>query len=289
MNGSPPRQLGDADRVVRIVHLFPDLLSVYGDAGNVRALVVRAQARGIRVTRTTVLADDDVLPSADLFVIGGGQDRDQARVASRLRRLGESLEREVGDGAALLAICGGYQSLGRSYRSLGGPVMEGPGLLDVATVGAPGRLVGPVVARLEDPGLHFVRETIVGFENHSGRTELGDGSAPLARIEVGHGNNDHDGTEGVVEAPGVRGLAGLRIGTYLHGPFLPRNPHLADALLRAALARTGQPVELATLDDTVEWRAHDAHVAGCRRRPITARLPTPVRRLIEPLQSLVGF
>jgi CobQ-like glutamine amidotransferase family enzyme len=275
--------------VVRIVHLFPDLLSVYGDAGNVRALVVRAEARGIKVTRARVLADDDVLPSADLFVIGGGQDRDQARVASRLRRLGEALEREVGDGAALLAICGGYQSLGKSYRSLRGPVMGGPGVLHVTTVGATGRLVGPVVARLEDPALHSVRETIVGFENHSGRTELGDGAAPLARIEVGHGNNDRDGTEGVLEAPGMGGLAGLRIGTYLHGPFLPRNPHLTDALLRAALARTGQPVDLCTLDDMVEWRAHDAHVERCRRRPVTARLPSPVRRLIEPLQALVGF
>ena len=152
VNGAGPRRLGDAERVVRIVHLFPDLLSVYGDAGNVRALVVRAEARGIRVTRARVLADDDVLPSADLFVIGGGQDRDQARVASRLRRLGEALEREVGDGAALLAICGGYQSLGKSYRSLRGPVMGGPGLLHVTTVGAPGRLVGPSRGTPRGPG-----------------------------------------------------------------------------------------------------------------------------------------
>jgi CobQ-like glutamine amidotransferase family enzyme len=289
VNGASPGPLRGDGRVVRIVHLFPDLLSVYGDAGNVRALVVRAEARQITVTRATVLADDDVLPSGDLFVIGGGQDRDQMRVAGRLRRLGAALEREVGDGAALLAICGGYQSLGTSYRSVDGSVMAGPGLLDVATVGAPGRLVGPVVARLEDPALRSVRDTIVGFENHSGRTELGDESAPLARIEVGHGNNDHDGTEGVLEATGVRGLAGLRIGTYLHGPFLPRNPHIADALLRAALARTGQPVELAAIDDAAEWRAHDAHLARCRRRPVTARLPSRVRRLIEPLQGLVGF
>jgi CobQ-like glutamine amidotransferase family enzyme len=146
-----------------------------------------------------------------------------------------------------------------------------------------------VLAHLEDAALRGIRETIVGFENHSGRTELGDESAPLARVEVGHGNNDHDDTEGVLESPGARGLAGLRIGTYLHGPFLPRNPHVADALLRAALARTGQPVELCTLDDAVEWRAHDAHVARCRRRPLAAYLPSPVRRLIEPVQALVGF
>jgi CobQ-like glutamine amidotransferase family enzyme len=289
VNRASPRRLADDRRAVRIVHLFPDLLSVYGDSGNVRSLVFRAEARGIGVTRSTVLADDDAIPCGDLFVIGGGQDSDQVRVAAALRRLSAGLEREVGDGAALLAICGGYQSLGTSYRSVGGRVIEGPALLDVATIGAPGRLVGPVVAHLQDPALRSVRETIVGFENHSGRTELGDKSAALALIEVGHGNNDHDHTEGVLETPGVRGLAGLRVGTYLHGPFLPRNPHIADALLRAALARTGQPIDLFPLDDAVEWRAHHGHVARCRRRPVAAHLPSRVRRLIEPVQALVGF
>jgi len=278
-----------AQRSLRIVHLFPDLLSVYGDAGNVRTLVVRAEQRRIAVEVAVVLGDTAAVPQADLFVIGGGQDRDQVEVERSLRRLEDGLRREIGEGAALLAVCGGYQSLGLEYRNVDGRTIRGPGIIDVRTVGSPARLVGPVVAHLTSPILGGSRSTIVGFENHSGRTSLGRSSAPLATVEIGHGNNDRDGTEGVLENPGCRDLRGLRIGTYLHGPFLPRNPHVADALLAAGLARTGQPTDLAALDDAEEWAAHDRYVERCRRRSWTDRLPGRIRRAIEPARNLVGF
>jgi CobQ-like glutamine amidotransferase family enzyme len=288
MSDGAPRDPSGARRL-RIVHLFPDLLSVYGDSGNLRALVVRAERRSIDVTVDRVLADATALPEADLFVVGGGQDRDQLAVERALRRLGEGIRRQVADGAGVLAVCGGYQSLGISYLTGAGRTIHGPGVFQVVTRAGSGRLVGPVVARLVDPTLAAEHETVVGFENHSGRTELCPGTAPLATVEIGHGNNDEDGTEGTLALPGEQGLHGLRIGTYLHGPFLPRNPHLADALLRSALDRTGQPTALDRLDDTDEWRAHDRFVARCRERRWPDRLPAVVRRVVEPARSLIGF
>jgi CobQ-like glutamine amidotransferase family enzyme len=275
-------------RHLRIVHLFPDLLSVYGDAGNIQALVVRSRARGIVVERAVVLADTPRLPSGDLYVIGGGQDRDQVQVERSLQRIGDALTREVGEGAAVLAVCGGYQSLGVEYRILGERTIRGPGVLDVRTVSGSKRLVGPVVAHLEDPIFGPPRRTIVGFENHAGRTTIGPESTALARVEIGHGNDD-DGTEGVLERPGARGLQGLRIGTYLHGPLLPRNPHLGDVLIAAGLSRTGQPTNLAPLDDRDEWAAHDRQIERCRKRTWTDRLPRRVRRMVEPARNLIGF
>jgi lipid II isoglutaminyl synthase (glutamine-hydrolysing) len=276
-------------RLLRIVHLFPDLLSVYGDSGNIRTLVVRAEARGIAVERTAVLAETGRLPSGDLFVIGGGQDRDQVQVEQSLRRIGDALVREVGEGAAVLAVCGGFQSLGVEYRVPGMRTIQGPGVLDVRTVGGPKRLVGPVVAHLEDPLFDSVERTIVGFENHSGRTTIGPDSRPLARVEIGHGNDDDGGTEGVLETPGSRGLLGLRVGTYLHGPLLPRNPHITDVLIAAGLSRTGQPIDLEPLDDRDEWVAHRHYVQRCRKRPWTERLPGQLRRVVEPARNLIGF
>ncbi|HEV7810050.1 MAG TPA: hypothetical protein VGO64_05600 [Candidatus Limnocylindrales bacterium] len=276
-------------RRLRIVHLFPDLLSVYGDAGNVRTLVARASWRGIEVDVATVVGDSPSVPEADVLVIGGGQDRDQAQVERALRRLGDPILAAVADGAALLAVCGGYQSLGIEYRTREGLSIRGPGILDVRTVAGQDRLVGPVVAKIALPDVDAARPTIVGFENHSGRTTLGESSTPFAFVEVGHGNNDEDGTEGLIEQPGVRGLRGLRIGTYLHGPFLPRNPHVADLLIAAGLRRTGQGDVLEPLDDQAEWAAHDRFVAVTRRRPWMARLPSRIQRATNPARNLIGF
>jgi lipid II isoglutaminyl synthase (glutamine-hydrolysing) len=276
-------------RSLRIVHLLPDLLSVYGDSGNVRTLAIRAQRRGIHVEVTPYLADSERLPPGDLFVIGGGQDRDQLAVERVLDRMADALARELGDGASLLAVCAGYQSLGVEYRTAEGRVIRGPGILGVTTVGSAERLVGPVVARLDDPRFGDVRTTLVGFENHSGRTELLPGRRPLATVERGGGNDGHDGTEGVIEPPPPGGRGGLRIGTYLHGPVLPRNPHLADALLSAALARIGQSSELEALDDAIEWRAHDRYVERWRSGDPADRLPAGIRRRVRPIRSLIGF
>ena len=282
----------EAFRHLRIVHLFPDLLSVYGDSGNVRSLVVRAERRRISVSVNRVLADSPAVPDADIFLIGGGQDRDQFAVEDALGRLGDGIARQVDAGAALLAICGGYQSLARSYRSANGRTVHGPGLFAATTVAGDRRLVGPVVAELAPRLRDEAREnraTVVGFENHSGRTELDAGAAAFARVEIGSGNNGSDRTEGLLLAPEGTGMRGLRIGTYLHGPLLPRNPHVADALLRAGLARTRQRTDLLELDDTEEWRAHDHFVERCRQRSWLDRLPGPVRRFVAPGRTLIGF
>ena len=265
-------------RTLALVHLFPDLLSTYGDGGNLRALVVRAERRGIRVTLLRVLEDSVRVPDGDVFVIGGGQDRDQLRVEQALGRLGAVLERKLDAGAALLAVCGGYQSLGRRYRFADGRTVHGPGIFPIETIAADDRLVGPVVARL-DAGLMAgadpvaPRATVVGFENHSGRTVLDGAATPFAIVEVGSGNNGNDRTEGTVACGAGVAPRGLRIGTYLHGPLLPRNPHVADLLLRAGLARSGQAMELAPLDDGDEWRAHDDFVRRTTRRTGLDRLP----------------
>ena len=279
------------DRCLRIVHVFPDLLNTYGDSGNINTLVVRAERRGIRVTVARVLADSRRVPVGDVFVIGGGQDRDQVRVEAALGRLGNALEAQVSDGATVLAVCGGYQSLGRRYRFADGRTVHGPGIFPVETIAASDRLVGPVVARLA-PGVAArigegstpPRTTVVGFENHSGRSELDFGAGPFAIVEVGRGNNGADGTEGSFASPTDAATGGLLIGTYLHGPLLPRNPHVADALIRAGLARTGQPFDLAPLDDDDEWRAHDRFLAHSRHTWLD-RLPASLLRIVDPARE----
>jgi CobQ-like glutamine amidotransferase family enzyme len=276
---------------LRVVYLFPDLLNVYGDAGNVRTIVGRAEARGFAVELSDVRAGDRAIPPADIMLIGGGQDREQHVVARELLGLGPAIRDRIADGAALLAVCGGYQSLGWSYLTSTGALLEGPGILDIRTEAGPTRMVGPVVARLSDgasgqPG----RDEVVGFENHAGRTWPGSTARPFATVEIGRGNNGEDGTEGILAMPGEGGLAGMRIGTYLHGPLLPRNPHVADALIAAGLGRGGPPVALSPLDDRDEWTAHDHYAARSRaRRRREGRLPRPVARVVDPLRSLIGF
>ena len=282
-------------RSLRIVHLFPDLLSTYGDGGNLRALAVRAERRGIHVTVLTVTADSDCVPDGDLFVIGGGQDRDQVRVEAALARLGSGLERRIEEGAALLAVCGGYQSLGRRYRFADGRTVHGPGIFPIETNAAAGRLVGPVVTRFRagplgpsagvGPGQPA---TIVGFENHSGRTWLDRGAAAFGTVRAGAGNNGEDGTEGCLATQSASGPRGLRIGTYLHGPLLPRNPHIADLLLQAGLARTGQDIALAALDDRDEWRAHDRFLERTLRRSWLDGLPGGLGRAVGPVLTTLG-
>ncbi|HET9615209.1 MAG TPA: hypothetical protein VFP22_10375 [Candidatus Limnocylindrales bacterium] len=284
----PPTTTG---RRLRLVHLFPDLLGVYGDAGNVRSIVVRAEARGIEVDVISVCAGERALPAADLFLIGGGQDREQVVVAAELTRLGAELRRQIEDGAALLAICAGYQMLGRAYRTADGTSIEGAGILALETVASPDRLVGPVVASLNGwPAAESTDRTVVGFENHSGRTTIDPGAQPLATVEIGGGNNGLDGTEGIVAPPGTDGMAGLRVGTYLHGPLLPRNPHLADALVAAALARGEPTAPLAAIDDTTEWRAHRRYAERLRNaRARHERVPARLRKILDPARNLIGF
>jgi CobQ-like glutamine amidotransferase family enzyme len=250
-----------------VAHLFPGLLNFYGDGGNVRALERRARMRGIGIEVRRVRSGERTLPAADLYVIGGGQDLEQVAVAKALGRLGGDLVARVRDGASVLAVCAGYQSLGWSYRTRSGSVLDGPGLFDVVTVAGDRRLVGFALGTLDDRLVTkgcLGRSTVVGFENHAGMTALGRDATPLARLELGAGNNAEDGGEGFVGLPGGHGYGGLRIGTYLHGPLLPRNPHLADLLLAQALASGGEPAVLRPLDDRLEWLAHDSFITRAR-------------------------
>ena len=297
-----------ATGTLRIVHLFPDVLRFYGDGGNVGALVSRAAARSIATDVVQVPVGANRISPADLVLIGGGQDREQITVARELERIGDQLTDLVAEGTALLAVCGGYQNLGIRFRTSLGDELPSPGLLPVRTDATAGsrRLVGPVLAQVSgDLALHgrpgvaagtdegrnaAPDRTVVGFENHSGRTMLEPGARPFATVEIGHGNNDLDATEGVLVLPGEGGLRGLRIGTYLHGPLLPRNPHLADAIIAMALAHGDEPVALAPLEDGLAWSAHDA---ACERLRRTAReerrIPGWAHRVVDPIRALIGY
>ena len=292
---APPRRL-------RIAHLFPDLLRFYGDGGNVGTLTRRATARSIEVEVLPVPVGTERLPTADLIFVGGGQDREQVTVAHELERLGPQVRDQVADGAALLGVCGGYQNLGISYRTSLGAELPCPGLLPVTTDGSVGgrRLVGSVLAEVDaalfadaagtPASARALDRTVIGFENHAGRTVLEPGARLFARIEIGHGNNDRDGGEGVLLLPGEGGSGGLRIGTYLHGPLLPRNPHIADALIAAAVARGGVSPVLAPLDDDLDWMAHDAACARLRRSVRAEdRWPAWAHRVVDPIRSLIGY
>ena len=241
---------------LRLVHLYPDLMSVYGDRGNVLALVRRAEWRGIAVDVRELTLGDTLDPAeVDLVFFGGGQDREQAVVSPDfLQQKGEAVRQAVEDGAALLSVCGGYQLLGQSYTTVDGQQLPGAGLFDIRSVPGPRRHIGNVLVETDLDGQ---RRTLVGFENHSGRTYLGRGVLPLGRALVGAGNNGEDGTEGAVYRSAV--------GCYLHGSLLPKNPWLADRLLAAALShRLQQPVTLEPLDDTLEEHAHRAVAARIR-------------------------
>jgi CobQ-like glutamine amidotransferase family enzyme len=232
---------------LRICHLYPDLLNLYGDRGNIVTLIRRAQWRGIGVRLIEARLDDWIDPHAsDLYFIGGGEDRQQRLAAPDLRAVkGSALREAAEDGAVVLAVCGGYQLLGHVYRPSDGPDLEGLGLLDLTTV-HPGprarRLIGNVVVR--DPASG---QMLVGFENHGGRTRLGSGARPLGTVVAGFGNNGEDRTEGAVWKSVY--------GTYLHGPLLPKNAWFADLLIETALRRRYHDATLAPLPDEEEQRA----------------------------------
>ena len=218
--------------------------------------------------------DASALNDVDLIVAGGGPDSDQFAVARVLDQIGDALCDSIGRGASLLAVCGAYQNLGHFYETSAGDRLPGPGLLNVETAApsAGRRMVGGVVVRLDPDspiaaigrtsaaaaGFAGQENTVVGFENHAGRSRLGLGVRALGHVPHGHGNNGDDATEGLLALPLEEGLLGLRVATYLHGPILPANPHVADFLLSAALARHGG-LELSALDDRAEWAAHAAN------------------------------
>jgi CobQ-like glutamine amidotransferase family enzyme len=222
-------------------------MNIYADRGNLLLLEHRCRWRGIGFELLTSSLEEELEPdSADLFYVGGGQDRDQERCAFDLVEFKRDALHEVAArGGVILAVCGGYQLLGHSYQ-LDGQTLPGIGLIDAVTVREQGpRLIGNVAIEVElAPGQ---RRVLAGFENHGGRTYVGPGSTPLGRVLKGHGNNAKDGHEGVRD----RGV----VGTYLHGPLLPKNAWFADWLITTAL---GLEQPLGPLDDTLEDAAHAA-------------------------------
>jgi len=244
---------------IRVGHLYPDYLNIYADRGNIAVLARRAAWRGHELDVTALGLEDAIEPgSHDLYYIGGGQDRDQLLVAGNLARKAAPLHEAVAGGASVLAVCGGYQLLGRGYKGFRGEDLPGIGLLPLETVAGERRMIGDILIECElEPG---ERRSLAGFENHAGRTRLDAGAEPLGRVVAGHGNDGESGFEGC--------RAGRVIGTYLHGPLLPRNPWLADWLLAQALAHRegGEPPELAPLPDELERRAHEVSAARARAR-----------------------
>jgi lipid II isoglutaminyl synthase (glutamine-hydrolysing) len=234
---------------LRLLALYPDQMNIYADRGNILFLQRRCEWRGIGFAYVGAGPGESVDPGGhDLLYLGGGQDRDQRAVAADMvASKREALEAAVADGAVLLAVCGGYQLLGHSYQ-LGEERLPGLGLVDLETVREPGeRLIGNVAIEAD---LGSGPRTIAGFENHGGRTYLGERATPLGRVLKGHGNNGKDGFEGV--------RRDNLLGTYLHGPLLPKNAWLADHLLALALERRyGATPDLEPLDDRLESKAQD--------------------------------
>jgi CobQ-like glutamine amidotransferase family enzyme len=239
--------------VLRVAHLYPRLMNIYGDRGNIMCLRRRCEARGIRFELTELSTGDRFDAAAyDLVFAGGAQDREQRGVAEDLLVTKAAALREaVEDGMALLAVCGAYQLFGRFYRDATGAELPGAGVFDLHTE-HPGqrvkRCIGNIICEWTAPDGSV--QTIVGFENHGGRTHLGAGVRPLARVRYGFGNNGNDGTEGATYRNAI--------GTYVHGSLLPKNAALADHVIRIALAGRYGDVDLAPIDDRVEQRAHEA-------------------------------
>ena len=234
-----------AERTLRVGALYPDLLNIYADRGNLLLLERRCAWRGIGFELRGIGLGEGLDPDAhDLLYIGGGQDRDQVLCArDMVDTKRDALHAAAERGAVIFAVCGGYQLLGHSYQ-LGNERLPGVGLVDLVTVREHGpRLIGNVAIELDDG------QVLAGFENHGGRTQLGPAAKPLGRVLKGHGNDGRSGFEGVRGGP-----QGTVVGTYLHGPLLPKNAHFADWLTATALG----VAELPALDDALEAAAHAA-------------------------------
>ncbi len=226
-----------------IGHLYPDLLNLYGDRGNIQCMKKRCEWRGIDVEiREFELTDTVDFSALDIVLLGGGSDREQGLVCDRLKQIREDFYDYVEDGGSVLAVCGGYQLLGQYYDTADGRI-EGLCLVNLYTEQESPRLISNVVIENE-----LFPRPIVGFENHGGRTYI-EGNQPLGEVSFGYGNNGKDQTEGI--------LYKNIIGTYLHGPLLPKNPHVCDYLISNALDRKYGSRDLMPLDDTLEQEAND--------------------------------
>lgn len=243
---------------ITICHLYPEQMNIYGDRGNVISLLRWAEWSGLEVEVKRVgLGERPDFRRFDVLFLGGGQDREQALIARDLAEVkAQSLAAAVEDGLPLLAVCGGYQLLGRYFKTGSGALLPGIEVFDAWTVAGSRRCIGDVIARCDLDGRCH---TLVGFENHSGKTYLGSRARPLGRVLCGYGNNAEDGSEGAVYRHAV--------GTYLHGSLLPKNPWLTAYLIVCAVERRyGSAASLRPVDDSVENLAHQAILSRIRQR-----------------------
>lgn len=236
----------DKNLKISITHLYPKLLNLYGDLGNVLTLKQRCLWRGIDVEFEEINIGDEI-KNHDIYFIGGGQDKQQTEVALDLYSKKSELIAQRDDGAVFLGICGGYQLFGHYYQPHGKDKLDGISLIDAYTVAGNKRYIGNVTVKTD----FLTPETLVGFENHSGLTYLEGETKPLGSVSTGNGNNGKDGFEGA-RFKNV-------FGTYLHGPILPKNPHFADYLIELALEkRYGEKITLSKLDDKLEYITHNS-------------------------------
>lgn len=237
---------------LKICHIYPDLLNLYGDRGNIICLRRRLEARGIACSVERLpIGETARLADFDLLFIGGGQDFEQEVLLSDLHRGKDSeIKAALADGKTFLTICGGYQMMGNYYETHDGVKCDFIGAVDLYTKGGDRRMIGNYKYQCSEENGGSV---VVGFENHSGKTFLGSGVAPLGRVLKGFGNNGEDGTEGA--------RFNNLFGTYSHGPLLPKNPELCDFIIKTALIRKYGSAELAPIDDEAEIAAHNAMAA----------------------------
>lgn len=232
---------------LKLVHLYPLFLNIYGDIGNVKVLKNRCEWRGIDLEIEQVNIDDKLESGTDIYFIGGGQDRQQVEVSLEMQKNKSFFVDEYNNDSVFLGICGGYQLMGQYYQPHDAKRLDGIGILDAYTVAGSTRFIGNVSAKMD----YLTPNTLVGFENHSGLTYLNGETKPIAEVVVGNGNNGQNRTEGA--------RSKNAFGTYLHGSFLPKNPHFADYLIKLALKkRYNDDIELELLDDTIELKAHES-------------------------------
>jgi len=233
---------------ISFAHIYPKLLNLYGDIGNVLTIKNRCEWRGIKFVAEEINLGDD-LKEHDMYFIGGGQDRQQVDVAQEIQKHKGFLISERDNNSVFLSICGGYQLLGHYYKAQDGSELRGIDLLDAYTLAGSKRFIGNVTTKID----YLEPNTLVGFENHSGLTFLEGETKPISTVVVGHGNNGQDKTEGA-RFKNV-------FGTYLHGSFLPKNPHFADYLIELALEkRYGKKIKLEPLNDDIEIETHNVLV-----------------------------
>ena len=246
-----------------ICHLYPDLMDTYGDMGNILSIKYRCQQRGIKVNYTKISINDNLKSNIyDLYFFGGGQDKAQEVVGKDLTKKAKTLRGEIENGCVLLSICGGYQLLQKYFKTADGTKIPGIGLFNAYTEASNMRMMDNLLVEINpklqkqislsysnlQPKIYNLSSKLIGFENHSGKTYLEEGTMPMGTVIKGYGNNGEDKLEGAVYKNAF--------GCYLHGSLLPKNPHLADYLITKALERKYKKIKLEPLDDTIEWQAH---------------------------------